>query len=425
MSNPTAAPSSERRILWRAIAISLLPAILLVLFSWNAYPADFSALYFAAEFYAQADWANVYPRTPEFFWDPVPEAWQERAAHAGGDPANAPSIVTPYVYPPLWAAVLAPLTQIFSFSVTGNLLVVVNALALVAMIWMGKALFPSQAHSSFNWAALCAGLTAFSIVFQLAFLLGQPQIIVTAMIMGSVLLLAQGHDKSAGALLALAAAIKLAPAIFAVLFVMERRWRALGSFMVVGAGLAAASVLIAGWPLHEGFLYKLSQLDGRTLLSRINLSLDQPIYHLHHLVNGTFVSAYYKPELLEAPRWGAIALRLMFLAGLWWVYQATRTLPDQQRLGQRLLSLSLLVILTSPLGWLHYMLLPLMLLPGLSGTRGFWVLYPLCVLVFMPQWFLWLTDHKFGFFVLPGLYCTTAVAILLISLRKGDRLART
>ncbi len=409
---------NTRRTFWRAIALSLLPSLVLVMTAKDAYLVDFSALYFAAEFYAQADWANIYPPSPEFFWDPAPDAWRERAAREFAAQGATSDIVTPYVYPPIWAALMAPFTAWVPFGVASHILIAVNAAALVAIIWMGYHLMAHEDMQLTHWSLMCVGLSIYSIAFVLAFLLGQPQVVVNAMILGSMVLLLRGHDVSAGGLLAFAAAIKLAPAIFAILFVMEKRWTALVSFVIIGAGLALCSVMITGWPLHDAFLSKLAQLDGQTLLSRINLSLDQPLYHLNHLLTGRFENDFTKPELFDAPAWTGLTLRLVLLAGLVWIYRATRTLPDDKRLGRRVLSLSLLLILTSPLSWVHYMMLPLILLPGLWGGRGFLPFYGLCVLVFSPHVFTWLSAQQVGFLLLPALYCGTALIAFILSVTQ-------
>jgi len=62
------------------------------------------------------------------------------------------------------------------------------------------------------------------------------------------------HEKAVGALVALSIALKITTVGFAWMLLVERRWRALGAMVVVGAAMAALSLLGAGVPAHLDWL---------------------------------------------------------------------------------------------------------------------------------------------------------------------------
>ncbi|HHC29904.1 MAG TPA: DUF2029 domain-containing protein [Rhodobacterales bacterium] len=181
--------------------------------------------------------------------------------------------LTPYLYPPPWAATLAPLAARVSAITFFDIFQIATLAALAGTIWLGFRFARPPGLGSLAWAALSLGLFGFTGAGAVGLWFGQPQIIVSFLVMLSAWALAERHDIGAGAALALAAAIKLSPALFVVWFVMERRWRALAAFALVGAALGGLSIAVAGWPLHAEMLAKIRAIDNHILFSRIVVSL--------------------------------------------------------------------------------------------------------------------------------------------------------
>lgn len=360
------------------VRILLVITVWVVVFwlnSGSVYPIDFSSIYIAATFYADGAFDMIFPPSDLFFWDTPPLAWRAQAEAAAAQFHTTPEQFPPYIYPPLWAAVFAPFTEWVSFRATAGMNLALNLVSGAAMIWMGAALFDPRAETLFRWVLLAALLSAISMAGDLSFNLGQAQVFVSALVLLSMLQLSRGRDFQAGGWLALAAAIKLTPALFVVIFVMERRWQALAVFAVVGGALAGLSVMTTGWALHEQFMAKLGMIEGDVLLSRVHLGLDQALFYAQQAVSGGFDWAVHLPRIEPKSVWIDWSIRLCLLCGIcltWWV---TRRLDTGPRLWGRLLLLQLLSILASPLGWLHYLFLPLLLLPGLielRPTRAVW-----------------------------------------------------
>jgi alpha-1,2-mannosyltransferase len=335
-------------------------AVAIVFLNWGSWKIDLSAIYYAARSFAAGDLANVYvPGGAPFLPDP-PATWADWAREEG---FTGPAF-TPFLYPPLWAAALAPVAAAVPAQAFFNAVLVVNAAATIWMIWLTWRLMRPIQIGPVGWAAISFALMLVTAPGYTAFWFGQPQVIVAAFTLAAVVALADRRDILAGGCLALAAAIKLTPALIVLIFVMERRWTALAAFAVTGAALALASLVSVGWPLHAELLEKLAAIESQILVSPINVSLEQAFYYLQSLATGTGdLSA--RPHMVDGVAWIGWATRafLVFaIAALWW---GTRNLALRLRLWTRLMALALLTTLATPLGWVHYLILPLILLPGL------------------------------------------------------------
>ncbi len=329
--------------------------------NWGEWKIDLTALYFAA----QSWWVGlpdlIYQEGPATFLVDPPSQWVDWA-HAEG---WTEPYFTPFLYPPLWAVLLSPVAGALTVVQFFNAGLIVNVAASVWMVWLGWKLVEPRELSPTLWALLSFGLLFTTAAGYMTYWLGQPQVIVSALTLASVLALAQGRDLPAGGLLALAAAAKLSPAFLVVLFVMERRWRALAAFTVAGALLAGLSVVLAGWPLHAELLEKLAQIEARTLVSRILVSLELVLFQLHETLLGTANWVIGHPRMPMEPVWIAWTVRLALFAAVAVTHVSTRDLPPRLRLWMRFYLLLLATLVTNPLGWMHYMALPLALLPAL------------------------------------------------------------
>ena len=86
------------------------------------------------------------------------------------------------------------------------------------------------------------------------FLFGQYYVCILLLICVAYYAHCRGHRFTSGAVLAAAASLKIFPVFFAILFLRRRNWRALAGMAAGGAVLAALSILILGWNVHQVFL---------------------------------------------------------------------------------------------------------------------------------------------------------------------------
>lgn len=348
-------------LIWAALGAYFMRAY------WGGWPLDLTALYFAGHFFQTGAFSEVYGAQDVFIWSAPPEAWQDLARQLDGPPMQ----VMPYVYPPLWAGLMAPVTTLVGFGAFAKIVFALNLvcfglIGLMVFDWARR--FPHAEHLRFSLYSLlaCGGLLVGN-ASNMLLILGQPQVVVTTLTVGAFWCAMRGRAISAGAMLALAAALKLTPLLFVALFVFDRNWRAVASFAVVGATLAGASVLLAGWPLHQIFLDRLAIVQDSLLVSQINLSLELGFYEVAALITGQADLDIAHPYHLPRPAWTGLLAKLIFLVGAALIWILPRSRPATERLFLRFLAFALLSILCAPLAWSHYLILPLVLLPGVLG----------------------------------------------------------
>ncbi len=363
-----AAALAARPALDRALA-----ALILGLWAWvafavwrGAWAPDLSALWFAGRAVFEGHPELVYARPEIPFVTAPPTGWREMIAAV--NPPNRH--IYAYVYPPLWAWLLAPVAgaldpQRFFDLARALEVIALAAAALAATEWLRPAGMPRALM-----AALVAVLLGSSTVTVLALYHAQPQILVSALVVASLLAWCRGRSAAAGALLAVAAAIKVGPALLALAFVARRDWQALGAFALVGAALAAASLALAGWPAHATFLERLREISDLVVLSRVNLALEAALAEAAHLAGLIDLpwTGPARPAIMAEPLAITLAVRGLMLAGLVLAWRRLAAARDTGELVAAWLLLFLTVKLTGPLAWHHHFLPLLLLLPALRGT---------------------------------------------------------
>ncbi|HXG39479.1 MAG TPA: glycosyltransferase family 87 protein [Candidatus Limnocylindrales bacterium] len=142
----------------------------------------------------------------------------------------------------------------------------------IAVLWRPLAALPGEAGIWVWWGAMIACLVGtvaalgrrrplltagalvalnVPIVYELA--VGNVNAFLLLGVVGTWWLLVRGHDRSAGALVALVTALKLSPIALVAFLIGQRRWQALAGF--VGAGLAIGLVSLAGAGLDAHLEY--------------------------------------------------------------------------------------------------------------------------------------------------------------------------
>ncbi|MZR12327.1 DUF2029 domain-containing protein [Maritimibacter sp. DP07] len=394
-----------------AILIAAIWAAVTLYLNYGTWKLDLTALYYAARSWDAGLTDLLYDPGPLTYLVTPPRAWTDWALAEGwADPT-----FTPYLYPPLIAVALAPVAAHVSAAAFFNGAVVAFAAATVWMVWLSWRLLDVRRLGPAAWAAVSFLLLIATAPGYMSFWFGQPQILVSAITLAAFVALARGHDLRAGALLALAAAAKLSPALLVVIFVMERRWRALGWFACVGGALGLASLLLAGWPLHAEMLTKLALIEERVLLSHIVVTLELVLYQLGELAAGGGFFDIKTARMVMEPAWITWTVRGFLVAATlatWWL---TRGLSDRPRIWTRLLAMLLITLLANPLGWVHYLILPIAMMPGLFelidrraatlATAAF--VLPLSLPVFMA-----VADVPYGSSIQLGLYLAACLALL-------------
>ncbi|MCB2094518.1 MAG: DUF2029 domain-containing protein [Rhodobacteraceae bacterium] len=342
--------------LWSAATIVL---------QWDIWPEDLSALYIAGALWQQGQPDLIYA-TPFGFYGGTAAEWIPIQQQLGIYDLGS----FPYVYPPLWAVLTAPLTAAMSPQGFANAVTCVQVPMLAASAFLAMRILPLPGAQLWLKSAIGVALLSTMIPAYTALWFNNPSITVNFLTLLAFERLGARRPVAAGAALALAASIKLSPAAFVLVFLIDRQWRALASFAAIGGGLGLLSLALAGWPLHGDFLASLRAVADTALLSAGNVSLRAA---LPALASGLSLAAPIPTDeanhiIQTIPGWfaplpGLAGAALMIAFGL-----ALRDLQGPLRRGFGLLALSIIVPLFGPLGWLHYYVLPMLLLPGIIAV---------------------------------------------------------
>jgi hypothetical protein len=349
--------------------------------------ADLTALWLAGQFLAEGRPDLVYPADATLFTMLPPPEWFARQAAAG-----QPGDVFPYLYPPLWAALAANLSPHASL---------VAVLAVAG--WINPALLAGCFILAWRIAGrplrpdiwLAAGLTfaMFTSVGLIAIGQDQPQILVAFLTLLALERAESGAPHAAGAALALAAAIKLFPALLVIFWLGRDRRAALAAFAVAGAALALLSVALAGWPLHRDFLRIIRAVSATGLVTNLSYSLDATLGQLAYTDRIAFIrSPARDPALGDRAGWNVYAkpaaLGLALLAAqIATLALAARALARAAGPATRAAIMAAALTfatLLGPVGWSYYYIAPAAFLPLLLTRFGALSGLAVMVLIALP-----------------------------------------
>ncbi|MEZ5779222.1 MAG: glycosyltransferase family 87 protein [Paracoccaceae bacterium] len=356
------APVRDERQIWLSAALLAAWATVTAVSFQGRWPPDLSAIYIAGLLWQEGQAELIYAAPPGFFGGPS-ASWGPIIDALGGPEA----VSFPYVYPPLWAVLVAPLTSVIDAQGFADLVMALQAPLMAASVLLAARLFQPARMPLWLWTLIGLAILQFSVQSYVALDLNQPSIAVIFLILLSFERMAAGKPATSGAILALAAAIKLTPAAFALIFLIERQPRALLAFTLSGALLAALSLVLAGPELHLTFLHALSALKGSALLSAVNVSLLPAILSLAAALGFAESFDGRAPTVIfrDVPAGISPAITLAALGFMVLLVVLARRWPREKARGLLLLALSVVIPLFGPLGWAHYYLMPLLLLPGL------------------------------------------------------------
>ncbi|MBI3449469.1 MAG: DUF2029 domain-containing protein [Acidobacteria bacterium] len=250
-----------------------------------------------------------------------------------------------YIYPPFLAVVLRPLAAL-PYHRANQIWFLGNAALFAASVgllvtWRRGAVAPELA------AAIAFASMNFYPTFR-ALQCGQVGMILLFLTAAALWSLERGRDGLAGTAVAVAAAIKLTPAILIAFFFLAGRRRAGMAALVGGAVCAGVSVAGAGFGNQVVFLRDFLPALSRGAATFANQSLTG---FLARLATGATMNAY---EFLEGPAWLSAVSRALS-AG---VLLASLGLGARTaRKGRAAEGMSLVVLgslLASPISWEHH-----------------------------------------------------------------------
>ena len=269
----------------------------------------------------------------------------------------------PFLYPPLFAAVVSPLAALDYASARW-----LWAVMCLGCLLLGLAFAQRAAGLAIppGWRGpLLAFVALFPPVADDA-LKGQITSVLLLLLAGAWLAHQRGRPTLAGALVALAASVKLAPALVLVYFALRRDYRALAAGAVAGLALIGASIACAGPTQNVAYVTKQVPFIGLQIASAHNVSLQGTLTRLF----ATFAPGLQGPLAEAIVLSGAWLLIGAFLAGC---ARAVRRRPAAAGLGYGgAIAVLLLATPSSQAYTLVLTLLPLAALAArFAGPGGF------------------------------------------------------
>ncbi len=252
----------------RAVGVLVLWTLYAIWRQWGHWPDDLSALYIAGHLWQTGQSELIYAAPPGFFgghaasWDPVM-----------ADLGIAGKVTFPYVYPPLWAALLGPVTGLMGPQAFANAVLLIQMPMLAASVLMAARLMRPATMPMLTWALIGIVILLTSSQSYIALWHNQPTITVGFLVLLCFTCLDADRPIAAGTALALAAAIKLTPAALVLILLLDRQYRATLSFALFGAALGLLSLALTGTALHGTFLDSLGLIREGALISAVNVSL--------------------------------------------------------------------------------------------------------------------------------------------------------
>ncbi|MFE3193501.1 mannosyltransferase [Nocardia sp. NPDC059240] len=287
------------------------------------------------------------------------------------DSSKTPDFPLPFTYPPFAALVFYPL-HFLPFGVVAIGWLLATVAALFGVVWLSlEMLFGKDAMREQRWRTAALAWTAVGMWLEpvrSTFDYGQVNVFLVLLAMLAV---RSATWWVSGALVGVAAGIKLTPAVTGLYFAARRRWFTAIWSAVVFAGTIGLTYLISPGETNKYFRELLG--DARRI-GPVGSSSNQSL-------RGA-LSRLLGHDVVSGPVWIAAALVTAVLAFFAW-----RTLASDDRLGT-LLIVQLFGLMISPISWSHHWiwLLPVILwllygpLRQAAGARvlaGYWLVVTL------------------------------------------------
>ncbi|HET7899543.1 MAG TPA: glycosyltransferase 87 family protein [Candidatus Nanopelagicales bacterium] len=285
----------------------------------------------------------------------------------------------PFTYPPFAALVLLPAALVPIGSAVG----VWWLLSLLCLWWLARRSFAELLAPLSPVGRLAAGLIAAALALVLldpvARLFGFGQV---GLLLGVLCLadldLGLRRSRAAGALVGLAAAVKITPGGFLLTYVAARRWRAVATGVVTTAAcwLLALAVLPADTRDWLGLVLDTDRVGP--VAESVNVSWNGLVLRL--LGHGTAATVL----------WLVLAVGTLAVAAL----RSGRAMIDGDSLGAATV-MGLGIVLAAPVSWTHHVvwIVPLIgILVGAGRSWWRWLLAVAVIAVFSAPGMSWVDD---------------------------------
>jgi hypothetical protein len=158
--------------------------------------------------------------------------------------------------PPACALVALPLTSFSPLTAKRVWLILNLGFLLIALETLRRV-------TRVRWRRLLLIVLLCIVPLRMNFLYGQLYVFILLLISAAYYASCRGRQFAAGLLLGVAAALKIFPAVFLILFLWKRNWRAVGGMIASAAVLSGISVGVLGLEVHRVFFYEVLPQTSR------------------------------------------------------------------------------------------------------------------------------------------------------------------
>jgi len=375
--NPTAPRS-------RDLSISLIIAAIwgwqLLVQYWNHSPPDMAALYFAGYFFDIGRFDLIYDAQANIFMGGTTESWKA----AFGEIGYGGKTVYPFVYPPIWAAILsipAQLDPIVFFRLSYILqLPLIPVSIFFAWRIMGK-IVPLAILM-----LMMLLLLRLSVFGLFTFSNNQPAILITFLLLLWLDQSKRGNHKVALAAIIIASAIKIYPAALMLVYLLNKQYRLLGWYIAIIAAIVALSFILAGPELHWIFIETIQRISSLVFVTSPVFGVETLLAQIQYMTNLDAIEGLIlePPQYQEAePLWITILTSVIFVSAIIFLVRKFQSAGHEWRTIAFPIALFVLVPLCGPLGWIYHYLPVVFLAPAIAIFWGKWTAYVVPLLIFI------------------------------------------
>lgn len=310
--------------------------------------------------------------------------YEENTFYKIGEELFGKSIeVWPYTYPPILAQLFIPLSY-FSYKNFSSLILIINLiLGFLCVLLTYRIIFGTD----FQFKPILA-MISFLIIESLPFYLniqyGQVHFIIYLLILVSILSCQNGNDWLSSLALSLACLIKIFPAIYLIYFLINRKIKYIGYFVLNSTALVALSISFFGLKPWINFLHYFYE---------IFLGGKKTIFYLHYYAyqnNKSLIS--FLINLLESPPLSKYMRAIFLSIALLLFVLIILKIKKNIIIAFSLLTLFSLII--SPMTWRHHFvvaLLPILYICHIALKKKkfislVFVLITGAIMFFFPNW---------------------------------------
>ena len=318
----------------------------LIIDSWKFHADDFAPIYVAAQLVADGKQPSIYDHHPYLFNIIPPGRFKETA-----EKIVSKGVFYPYVHLPLVSFLSRPFLFI-PYRIIIKILLLINFIAVLISLYLILELIGIR--HNLRWFGIAIFTMAYFYPLRYSLRLGQTSPLVFLGIISICYLAKIGHPKTSGFILGVIIGLKITPIFFLWYFIIRKKWSLVTPSIITLIVIGICSVLCMGWESNLIFLNNIIRLNGLSLASWNNQSLDGFLLRWAtgalHLYDWHLLELSFKMKVLKY-----FVLSCMLLLWLFVLLKSTGIKEKNRYLLDFSLTLIILVIF-APISWSHYLL---------------------------------------------------------------------